>query len=208
MSKTVLYFEGAGMDFNEESSNVGNYRIRTAFINNDNQEIYLELSGTFFDDKKNNRFGWKTFITDCFNLSISTNQNESSIQLKTRTIGGYKKENIINWVNENLNCSFESMEVLDWLEGYRVHGGYKNGEYTYNLMDNHEKNDKRTVVRNEVYKNIDNEYRKLLNEKYSKISLLEMDDNSITIRCHASSESLEKAGLSENNRVKKIEINY
>lgn len=205
MSKTVLYFEGAGMDFNEEGSNVGNYRIRTAFLNNDGQEIYLELSGTFFDDKKNNRFGWKTFITDCFNLTISTDQNESSIQLKTRTIEGYSKENIIRWVNENLNCSFESMEVLDWLEGYRVHGGYKNGEYTYNLMDNHEKNDKRTIVRNEAYNNIDNQYRKLLNERYSIISLLEMDNESITIKCHASEQSLVKSGL---DRVKKITVNY
>lgn len=205
MSKKVLYFEGAGMDFNEEGSNVGNYRIRTAFLNNDGQEIYLELSGTFFDDKKNNRFGWKTFITDCFNLSISTDQNESSIQLKTKTIGGYSRENIVSWINENLNCNFESMEVLDWLEGYRVHGGYKDGEYTYNLMDNHEKNDKRTVVRNEAYNNIDNEYRKLLNEKYSKISLLEMDNESITIKCYASEESLLKSGL---DRVKKIVVNY
>jgi hypothetical protein len=45
------------------------------------------------------------------------------------------------------------------------------------------------------------EYRKLLNEKYSKIGLLEMDNDSITVRCHASDKA-----LGDNPRTKKIKI--
>ncbi|MDO7204271.1 hypothetical protein Q5M85_09075 [Paraclostridium bifermentans] len=38
-------FEGAGMNIYEEGSDVGNYRIRTAFIDNNGNKIYLELGG-------------------------------------------------------------------------------------------------------------------------------------------------------------------
>ena len=38
--KKILLFEGAGMNIYEEGSDVGNYRIRTAFINGDGDKIF------------------------------------------------------------------------------------------------------------------------------------------------------------------------
>lgn len=57
-------------------------------------------------------------------------------------------------------------------------------------MDNIDLNHERAVKRKEAYHAIDMEYRTLLNKKYSKIILKEMDDESITIRCYASEKSL------------------
>ncbi len=42
----VLYFEGAGMDFDKDAakqSNVGNYRIGTVFRNLNGIELYIEM---------------------------------------------------------------------------------------------------------------------------------------------------------------------
>lgn len=198
--KKVLYFEGAGMEVYEKGSNVGNYRIRTSFLNNEGEHIYLELSGVNHNNKKAKLFGWKTYIDHVFNISISTDENESRISVNTKTIDGYSKDSIINWINQNLNCSFEDMEILDRMEDYSVHGGYKNGEYIYNLMDNHTVNEARTKARKEAFNKVDVEYRTGLDEKYSKISLVSIDPDSITIKCFASETALQKAGL-ERTRV-------
>ena len=96
------------------------------------------------------------------------------------------------------------MMVLPYLEGYRVHAD----EGGYNLIDNHEVNLKRAAAREEAYNKIDLEYRKKLNSKYSVIHLLKLEENSITVRCHASKEQLKAAGLTDKDREIKIEINY
>lgn len=64
---------------------------------------------------------------------------------------------------------------------------------------NHERAAKRKVA----YENTDMEYRKALNEKYSIIGLLEMDQDSITIRCHVSDQAMNRINLP---RVQRIEI--
>ena len=50
----VLYFEGAGMNTYESGEDVGNHRIRTAFLNNEGKAIYLEIIGHKFNNKKCN----------------------------------------------------------------------------------------------------------------------------------------------------------
>jgi hypothetical protein len=205
----TLYFEGAGMDFYEEAakqSDVGNFRIRTAFTNDEGIQYYIELGRT-------NRHGykgkskklvalseWALRVDHLFDLADRDKEfYEMKRDHKEIKELDYTKADITKWINENLNCSFDTIEVLDFLDGYRVHaeGGL------YNLIDLHEVNHERTAKRKAAYEKMDQEYRKALNEKYSKIGLLEMDNESITIRCHASSEALEKAGLP---RVKTISI--
>lgn len=202
--KKILLFEGAGMDFCEEGSDVGNYRIRTAFIDGNGNEIYFELSGHIQDNKASKRFGWYTSINYCCNLSISTDENISRIPLKDTFFKGYTKKDLTDYINENFNCNFDTIEVLDWMEGYRVHGN--NNEY--NLMDNHKLNRNRTIARNEAYNKIDKEIREKLGSKYSKIGLHSMDDDSITIRCHTYEKDLYKIGMSKDNRLLKIRVNY
>ncbi|WP_145142227.1 hypothetical protein [Paenibacillus sp. Y412MC10] len=48
IEQKILYFEAAGMDFYEEEtykvSDVGNFRIRTAFANDQGEQYYIELT--------------------------------------------------------------------------------------------------------------------------------------------------------------------
>lgn len=198
--KKVLYFEGAGMSIYEEGSNVGNYRIRTAFLDDEGNSIYLELGGHEFNDKK--RSEWRSHIDHVF--YIPQNDEEKTYEYPKNDMKGYSKEEITKWVNKTFNTNFDTIEVLHDMEGYRVHGDNGNK----NLMDNHILNRKRTEARIKAYNDIDMYFRKKLNEKYSKISLLKMDNDSITIRCYASKESLIRNGLSEADREKIINITY
>ncbi|EOY7170483.1 hypothetical protein NQ830_12540 [Clostridioides difficile] len=202
--KKILLFEGAGMDIYEEGSDVGNHRIRTAFINGNGDKIYLELEGNIQNCKISKRFGWYTHIDHCFNISMSTDENVSSIKLNNTFFNGYSKSDLTKYINKNFNCKFDTIEVLDWMEGYRVHGNRNE----YNLMDDHELNRKRTIARNKAYEKIDKEIREKLGEKYSKISLYSMDEDSITIRCYTYEKDLYKIGMSEDNRLLKIPVNY
>ncbi|WP_207644611.1 hypothetical protein, partial [Clostridioides difficile] len=120
--KKILLFEGAGMDIYEEGSDVGNHRIRTAFINGNGDKIYLELEGNIQNCKISKRFGWYTHIDHCFNISMSTDENVSSIKLNNTFFNGYSKSDLTKYINKNFNCKFDTIEVLDWMEGYRVHG--------------------------------------------------------------------------------------
>ncbi|HBF4443294.1 TPA: hypothetical protein KON86_002927 [Clostridioides difficile] len=202
--KKILLFEGAGMNIYEEGSDVGNYRIRTAFIDDNGDKIYLELGGNLQNCKTAKRFGWYTHIDHCFNISVSTDENVSRIKLNNTFFKGYSKMDLTNYINENLNCNFDTIEVLDWMEGYRVH----ENRNKYNLMDDHKLNRKRTIARNKAYTQIDNEIREKLGEKYSKIDLYSMDEDSITIRCYTYEKDLYKIGMSEDNRLLKIPVNY
>ena len=198
----VLYFEGTGMNTYESGEDVGNHRIRTAFLNNEGKAIYLEIIGHKFNNKKCNY--WQSHIDYVFYIPGSEDEEKKYLHFDNFKKEGYTKEKIIKWINENLNCNFDTMMVLPYLEGYRVHAD-KGG---YNLIDNHEVNLKRAAAWEEAYNKIDLEYRKKLNSKYSVIHLLKLDENSITVRCYASKEQLKAAGLTDNERIIKIEVNY
>lgn len=204
----ILFFEGAGMDYEiNQMSNIGNYRIRTAFKNNDGIQYYIELGRGVKPIKKNGKYyidgEWALYINhlfkleDRFKLGLEHGAYELSGNYVTNTHFEYTKEDITKWINENLNCDFDSIEVLDMFYGYRVHAD--NG--CYNLIDNHLVNHELALKRREAYTAVDAEYRWSTNSKYSVISLLEMDDNSITIKCHASEKALGRLP-----RIKKVSI--
>lgn len=213
MMEKVLYFEGAGGNFYSEEqtkySDIGYFRIRTSFLNNDGKQIFLDMgNGYIYDKKGKNVERFSLWIDFCFEVpkdkdeKIEYNKfyNRNKDHLKVRLLN-YTKEDITKWINENLNCSFDTIEVLDYFYNYRTHG--ESG--TYNLMENVELNHERAKARKEIYNKIDMEYRTTLNEKYSKINIMEMNDNDIVIKCHASENALSKADL---ERVVTIPVVY
>ncbi|MNH75569.1 hypothetical protein D3C73_278130 [compost metagenome] len=235
--KKVLYFEGAGMDYEvNEHSNAGNYRIRTAFTNNDGIQYYLELSrGARREETKKGKLvvvsEWALHVDFLFTFEDKRKHEEaelynSDLYKKYRNneltyaeyedkkvvvpsyeqsyehhlkscLTDYTKEGITAWINNNLNCSFDTIEVLDMFYGYYVHGDNR----TYNLIDNHIVNHELATKRREAYNAADMEYRQLTNEKYSVIGLMSMDDSSITVRCHASEQR-----IGDNPRIKTIQL--
>ncbi|QJI52309.1 hypothetical protein [Psychrobacillus phage Perkons] len=209
----VLYFEGAGMEFYEDItkklSDVGNFRIRSSFLNNEGVQFYIEMGNTNKFDKKGKgktleKMGmWVDF---CFKIPNDKNDEVKYHEIFSKTNEhlelakmDYTKENIAKWINEKLNCNFDTIEVLDSFYGYYVHGDNR----TYNRMEDIELIHNRAIARKEAYNSVDIEYRTLLNEKYSMIGLLEMDNESITIKCHASDQA-----LGNNERIKRIPVIY
>ena len=142
----VLYFEGAGMNFYGEAmkhSDVGNFRIRTSFFNNEGVQYYIEMG-------KCPRYNNKHKVISDYALRIDhlfkvedRNKEElrhGSYEIKTDHIAlrelDYCKHDITEWINENLNCSFDTIEVLDDSSGYRVHGyNVEEGLGYYNVME-------------------------------------------------------------------------
>lgn len=208
-TKKVLYFEGAGMDFYEEASNVsdvGNFRIRTSFKNLDGEQYFIELGNCPRYDMTKTKpkviTNYALHISCLFKVTEDKNiddENENRVKFDWKSVRylDYSKVDITKWINENLNCDFDTIQVLDIFHGYRVHKD--NG--LYNLMDHIDLNHNRAAKRKEAYDLVDSEYRTLLDEKYSKISLQEMDDESITIRCYASDKALGNIA-----RIKRIQI--
>lgn len=108
----TLIFEGAGWAGADSSkaTNVGNCRIRTKLRNRAGRVIYLELGQTFVSDPQ-------IYIDFCFyadsewdsrrSISNGMPSRPSSIHSK------YSKEGIIAFVNETLDCDFDSMEVIN-----------------------------------------------------------------------------------------------
>lgn len=203
--KKVLYFEGAGMDYELNNySDVCNYRIRTSFFNNEGIQYYIELGRSWRPtNKKKINFEWALRIDHLFLVEDRDSDNyEISTDWKKIRELDYTTKDITKWINENLNCSFETIQVLNNFYGYRVHGDHG----VYVPMEEIELNHERAIARKEAYNKIDMEYRSLLNEKYSIIGMNGMDSESISIRCHASSKALEIAGLEQ--RIVRIPIEY
>ena len=137
----VLYFEGAGVDSPTVQSEYNgiNCRIRTAFTNNAGRKLFLELQGVHLHHDKRKRFSYpKTsiYLSDLF--VIAGNSDDCCYQLhpisyeKMKEVE-YTLENICEFVNKYCGCSFDRVEVLPWLAGYRVfkEGGKGIDQYSY-----------------------------------------------------------------------------
>ncbi len=193
MSNKVLFFEGAGC---VPRGDVENCRIRTAFVNDSGEKIYLELSG--FEPHKHTPNNLKcyaniAFVDYCYILEYGEEKCRFDIVRKNFE---YSKKSILDFVNECLNCSFESLIVLDMFDGYRVH---KDGG-GYNFIEDFEYNPEQAEKARYAFHKIDMEIREQLGEKYSKISLHSIDKHAITVRCYASNESMRSHGLDPDKR--------
>lgn len=181
--KKVLYFEGAGCE-NTYRGELSNCRIRTAFTNSEGKKIYLEILGyekTQDDAKKYNRYpnynigdaiGFIDFchyitddpkIDDCNNSRLSYERNGNI---------SYSYKGILDFVNEKCNCSFDSIEILGSLTGYRVFADSKDyGTYLgYNYGDEFQYNNELENTRKEIEKHFYN-LEKSEGKKYPNFSL-------------------------------------
>ena len=136
-TKETLYFAEMGMSYNDKASDVGSYRIRTAFKNNDGKKIFLELGNTHrYNNKGKSIFDWALRVDFCFYITDDPeidDCNHSKIAYDWKQLRDdytYNKRDILDWINNNLNCSFKEMETLS--NGYVVNG---KGTNDYNLME-------------------------------------------------------------------------
>lgn len=227
--KKILYFESAGME-GTQRNDVENCRIRTAFTNNKGKKIYLELSGN--EINKYNKYElYKDFeigtaimhIDACFYITDDPeidDCNKSRISLKKDNKPTlYTKKNILNIVNNELNCSFDEVVILPWLSGYNVHSG--KGKYNtserYNFIEDFTYIPEQAEERKRIYNEVATEYFDNIYKKNAKLnnaerlykpmrkahSLLDMDDNTITIKSYTYKEL-----INDNERVKVFEVAY
>lgn len=122
-NNNTLVFEGAGWDGADISkeSGVGNCRIRTRIRNNDGRLIYLEMTGIRFTGKQipswAKGFTFAGSVDHCFYCDSEWDErrgHSSELSHIGRKINfEYSKESILNFVNEYLKCSFNSLEVVN-----------------------------------------------------------------------------------------------
>lgn len=198
MGNKVLWFEGAGC---AERGDVPNCRIRTAFRNDKGDVLYLEISGmevTKHTPKHLKHFknvGWVDHChyihggnDDCNNYPFHVCERNRNFE--------YSQQGILKFVNEELGCSFTEIKVADSFFRYRVHGA----KGVSNLMDDHTFDEEHAAKARAAFTKIDYEIRERLGEKYSKISLCEVNDDSLTVRCYASNESMRSHGMNPDQR--------
>lgn len=195
----VLYFEGAGA---VPRGDVENCRIRTAFTNDEGEKFYLELWGIDVTPKSPERYkGYVNAGIVDYCYILDGDEETIRFDIEQRNFE-YSKQRILEFVNDNMNCSFDEIKVLDMFDGYRVHKGGGG----YNFIEDYKHNEARAEARRKAYNTIDMEIREKLGEKYSVITLWAMDDESITVRCHASDRAMQRGGLTESYHT--IKVNY
>jgi aryl carrier-like protein len=128
MNKTLI-FEGAGWAGADTSkgTDVTNCRIRTRLRNNIGRIIYLEMGCCYFDEKTkivpNYAEGLK-YATHIDSVHFDDAKwdkkrcHSRSLSSLAKTYFEYNKDNILKFVNEKLDCSFDSMEVIN--EGLHI----------------------------------------------------------------------------------------
>ena len=116
--KQTLIFEGAGWEKASSASDIGNCRIRTRIRNNAGEIIYLEMNGrekSKYDKNEKNYPDFIGWVQHCY--------IEDDDRSKYRKFEGARfswgAKTVLEWVNENLNCSFNSLDVQN--DGVRVH---------------------------------------------------------------------------------------
>lgn len=119
----TLIFEGAGWADADTSkaTDVGNCRIRTRLRNNSGRVIYLEMGCCHFENPKfapayAKNLNYATHIDHLFYCDSKWDDRRNfsrELQPLTNIHFEYNKENILKFVNEKLNCSFDNMVVYN-----------------------------------------------------------------------------------------------
>lgn len=116
MNKTLI-FEGAGWEGTQPQ--VGNCRIRTRINNNDGRIIYLEMGGTEIGKHSGilqgqyKNMGYVDFVHyEDIEEDRKSNHSQELRKFEHNRFE-YTKENILRFVNENLNCSYTDIQVIN-----------------------------------------------------------------------------------------------
>jgi hypothetical protein len=102
-----LFFEGAGCVAIDK---VENCRIRTRLKNNNGELIYLEIIGSTPHEYTPDHLKAYSAIGHIDFCHLSADREEKCIKPGNIHFE-YTKENILKWVNDNLNCSFTEIVI-------------------------------------------------------------------------------------------------
>lgn len=207
----TLYFEGAGFNGANADYNGLNCRIRTAFTNDHGKKIYLEIlagkRNKYQDKSIPNVYGIIDFCHYITNDPEIDDCNESIVKYKGERVErntiyfDYTLENIKNFVNSNLCCSFDEVVILPDYAGYRVHGDGKKGTIEqYNYGDEFIYNEELTAKITAKVEELKRYHEKVLNMKYDNTSYWREGD-SLRYRINTYQESLDKAGIKDRDGV-------
>lgn len=119
----TLYFEGAGC---VARGDVPNCRIRTAFHLDDGRSVYLEISGmetTRCTAPMYRKFRNYGVIDHLHWANCSAGDDRAEFGIDRTYAFEYSLANILALVN-SLGASFEAVEILPNLAGYRVHADH------------------------------------------------------------------------------------
>lgn len=129
MQKKTIVFEGCGMSFEpNELSDVGNYRIRSTFLNNKGRVIYIELGGHKNEGYLPSSISHLDFpfhVSHCFDLTFHKSNHDPRLCKIQNIRGEYTKENILKLINTKLDCSFEALEVDEKISGLEMKAKFK-----------------------------------------------------------------------------------
>ena len=141
----TLYFEGAGWSGADISkATVGNCRIRTAFHLDDGRAVYLEIIAC--EVTKRSPATWQSFKYAGFVDDCHVIHNDGTKEyMASFAPFEYSHPGILQMVN-SLGASFDAVEVLPDLAGYRVHAD-KGG---YNFGDEFRKDDELLTARQQI----------------------------------------------------------
>lgn len=221
MTNRTLFFEGAGWDGCKAEYNNINCRIRTAFHNNDGKKIYIEINGVHpnqyaLKEAKANGETLPTthlyvdiafYITDDNSVDDCNESRIKTIDYKEQQKIEYTLENIRDFINNNFNCSFESVAVLDNLAGFRVFADVKRDglgtSKSYNFGDTFNYDEETTTKRIEKVKELSENFKTLFNMEYDNTSYYIKDDK-LTVELNVPQKEQIKAGYK--NRVFTVEI--
>ena len=147
----TLYFEGAGC---VARADLPNCRIRTAFHLDNGNAVYLEVSG--METTRSTAPCYQKFtnygvVDHCFCIT-GTWDDGTSLHKSARSgfAFEYCQSEILAFVN-SLGASFDAIEVLPDLAGYRVHG---DGRNEYNFADEFIFDEYKLEQRQQVYAGI------------------------------------------------------
>lgn len=132
----TLYMEGAGM-FSDEFGDLGNCRVRTCFADDSGRLIYLEALGLGMSRewrRQHREFDGVPLIGHFDFLHEVTGDhddcNKKRLNQERSIHFAWNAKTLLDMVN-SLGCTFDRVEVLPDLAGYRVHAGYN----SYNRGD-------------------------------------------------------------------------
>ena len=195
----VLYFEGAGW---VDCNNVGNCRIRTAFTNDEGKKVYVEFSNGIRYIENKVAFNYISCLS-CFYITDDPsvddeNKNWMKCEKKKTFEIEYTKENILKFVNEECNCSFDEIIVLDYLAGYRVFSDSKKHDCfeSYNFGDEFNYNAGITNKRIEKVKQMREYFKNVFNQKYDNTSYY-ISNNKLICSINVPENQRIKAGYNE-----------
>ena len=204
----TLYFEGAGMDFYEQTdkdhSDVGNHRIRTAFkVEGLEAPVYLELSHSRVapKDKRKHTEGYEpgdlvAFVDHCLLIGVphpvyQTGQFKN-LPCERKVHFPYTLNGILQFVNEYIGGNFTNIEIVDQYEAYHVFGDNN----TYKLMDDFTPNPRRAKARREAYNRFFDTAKLLFpGLKYPNFGIKGYNEDEMTFKYHCNDDELRKAGL-------------